>query len=622
MAQATGDALRIRVDPLDAMACTACRQTIKLDGLKPFSTSACPKCRQEFTVPAKLGGYALLKPLAQGAQTSIFSAFDRTLHRRVIVEVLDSDQTDKELYRRFNLQARALAALTHPNLAKILAIAEEKGQPMIVMDVVPGHRLSSLLKQGQTWDEPQVLAMALGLADGLALAQKMKACHGDINPDNILIAASDGRPVLINFGLDLLHSVQIQQGKVWGDPQYISPEKAKGGESSPHGDMYSLGCVLYRLLAGVTPFNTGDTKQLIRARLAQDAPSITNHRPDLAPATVQLIDSLTRRDPAHRPADYRAVELLIKQAQAGPPDPFAALGGSVDVFAAAPASASPVYAAAPTMAATSHAYRPPVHATRRRRKASKLPLIVGLIMFAGIVTLIILAMQAPGLPTAANSATGSSAGGSGSSGNTTGGSTAGFSGPAGAAVIESFDGPSLGRGWSDLGPAGQFMGGGYVVTDTAAEGKAGVKRDLATGDVQIDISLGTIRLPEGGEGRVGVEIKDDSSHGVMVHVVSEPDRNYLSFEHYSGTRAASIHCQHELDAPPRSLDLKIVWKESAHQWDIHFGVDASSATTPMPAGPILRYPTASKPTRNVTLFADKLAGEGSASVSINSFKVQ
>lgn len=374
----------IQVDHLEAMTCPGCRKAIALNDLAPFTESQCPECNQVFTVPGRLGPYALLRVLNHNASGSTFEAIDRKAHRRVVVQVIKADRSDLELYRRFVMQARTLAALTHPNLVKILVVAEAKKQPLIVTDVVPGHRLSTV-RGTEPWDERRVLKLGLGLADGLRLAQQLRVHHGDINADNILITDADDRAVLIDFGVELLHH-HSEPGKVWGSPLYICPERVRGEEGSMHGDMYSLGAVMYHLLAGVPPFQGPSMRDTILARVHHDAPSLATHRPELSPNTVKVIDQMLHRDPASRPADFTALGAQFHAA-------LASLG--------TPPLAAPVAAPVNSQPASA-AYEPPAsprRVVRRRKKRSSLSLVIGIVMLVGIIALIVAITQAPGLPT-------------------------------------------------------------------------------------------------------------------------------------------------------------------------------------------------------------------------------
>jgi serine/threonine protein kinase len=230
---------------------------------------------RQTSLPPRFDHFEVLEVLGQGGFGTVYRARDTRLERDVAIKAPRPDQQfEAEDLRRFQREARALAALQHPNICSVHDAGQFEGRPYLVMALVQGEPLSSLLKRRPQMDEPEILAIVRPLALALAEAHRQKIVHRDLKPSNIVIDAKRGQPVLMDFGLarrlGLDESRITFDGQLVGTPAYMSPEQAAGQHElvGPAADIYSLGVILYELLCGERPFRGSATEvvaQILRA---------------------------------------------------------------------------------------------------------------------------------------------------------------------------------------------------------------------------------------------------------------------------------------------------------------------------------------------------------------------
>lgn len=187
-----------------------------------------------------------------------------------------------------------LARSDHPNIVKILDAFENEGQPVIVMEYIPGGTLEDLLNQQPHLPLERVLTIALELADALARVHHRGILHRDLKPANVLLA-EDGAPRLTDFGVAYLarpDSHLTQEGAILGTSAYLSPEAWRGETLDARSDIWSFGALLYELLAGRPPFAGEHTIAIMTAILNDPLPELTQFRPETPPALVGLIKQM------------------------------------------------------------------------------------------------------------------------------------------------------------------------------------------------------------------------------------------------------------------------------------------------------------------------------------------
>jgi serine/threonine protein kinase len=283
-----------------------------------------------------IGGYKIGEEIGQGGMAIVYRAYQPQLERWVAIKILQSTGAgDEEFLARFRREARAIAALRHPNILTIYDYGEEKGIAYIVMEYVPDGTLKARLT-GQPMDWPDVATLTIPLARALAYAHSQGIVHRDVKPANVLLPRPDW-PLLADFGLVKLVGHQrgiTRPGMSIGTPAYLSPEQASGEEIDHRSDVYGVGIILYELLTGSLPFEAKSPIDMMIRRLQgpPTPPSCLN--PHITPQMEAVILRALARDPEAR---HPTMEALVNDLSRLP----GATGRPISTsLAAAPASAT------------------------------------------------------------------------------------------------------------------------------------------------------------------------------------------------------------------------------------------------------------------------------------------
>ena len=247
--------------------------------------------------------YRLREQIGRGGMGVVWRVRDERLGRDVALKVLHPwVADDPELRERFEREAAALARLEHPNVVRLYDVLENDGQTVLVMELVEGDALDTVIRgRALDWDEARRYCAPVAAA--LAHAHARGVVHRDLTPANVLVERGTGRVVVTDFGLARLarssRSAPIS-GVLAGTPEYWAPEQAAGHETGPATDLYALGCILFRLLAGRMPFEGEDRLATGLRRAHEAAPSLAGVAPGATPDAVAVVDRLLDRDPAGR----------------------------------------------------------------------------------------------------------------------------------------------------------------------------------------------------------------------------------------------------------------------------------------------------------------------------------
>ena len=249
------------------------------------------------------GRYELEELVGTGGMSSVFRAHDTQLDRRVAVKILHEHYAaDPEYLERFRREARAVARLSHPNIVTVIDRGEDGGRQFIVFEHVDGENLKELVTRTGRLPVRRALELALATADGLSFAHEQGLVHRDVKPQNVLLSR-EGDVKVTDFGiarsLDVEHGV-TQTGTVLGTGEYLAPEQASGKPVSPATDVYSLGVVLWELLAGDLPFVGENFVAVALRHVNEPPPDLRGRRPDVSPRLAAAVERALAKDPAHR----------------------------------------------------------------------------------------------------------------------------------------------------------------------------------------------------------------------------------------------------------------------------------------------------------------------------------
>ena len=251
------------------------------------------------------GRYRLDTLLGRGGMSEVWGATDLELERRVALKLLAPNE-DTE---RFEREARAFAALAHPNVTQLYDYGESDGRPFMVLEYLTGGSLEELLRTHGVLADEETRRIAIELAGGLAHAHARGVVHRDLKPSNVLFD-DEGRAKLADFGIARMTAgdgTLTEAGTVLGTAAYISPEQAAGLPATPASDVYSFGVLLFRMLTGRLPFESDDPLTLVLQHRDEPPPPVAALRPDAPADLAALTDASLQKDPAARPADGGAL---------------------------------------------------------------------------------------------------------------------------------------------------------------------------------------------------------------------------------------------------------------------------------------------------------------------------
>ncbi|HPO15658.1 MAG TPA: protein kinase [Candidatus Hydrogenedentes bacterium] len=268
------------------------------------------------------GKYEILDTAGSGGMGVVYRAVDRALGRTVALKVLRDDlRNQPHLVARFQREAKAFAALDHPNIVRIYSVGLIGRIPYIAMEHIPGEPLSEILLDRGPISWGEALMMGAEVADALACAHDSGIIHRDIKPGNILID-SEGHAHVTDFGIAKILSETTQltvDGARLGTPQYLCPERCQNKEITPSSDIYSLGVVLFQCISGRLPYESASTADLIQRIAAEPPARLRQFVPDVPDAVERLIAHMIEKKPADRPKDARTLRMLIDRVRDGKP---------------------------------------------------------------------------------------------------------------------------------------------------------------------------------------------------------------------------------------------------------------------------------------------------------------
>jgi len=261
-----------------------------------------------------LGPYKVLEPIGKGGMGRIFLAEHTSLQRRVAIKVLQAEKSkNQELLQRFYREARAAAALDHPNIVKIFDVNQGAGTHFLVMEYVHGKTLQQIVTARGPVHYQKAIHYIIQTATGLKHAHEKGFIHRDIKPDNIILS-TEGVIKILDMGL--ARSLNQEQDNVtklmnpnaiYGSVDYISPEQSIGGTVDARSDLYSLGATLFALITGTAPFS-GTSAQILVSHQLTEVPNLAKFRASVPPQLNAIVAKMMAKQPNKR---YRSASEVI-----------------------------------------------------------------------------------------------------------------------------------------------------------------------------------------------------------------------------------------------------------------------------------------------------------------------
>ncbi len=276
---------------------------------------------------AKIAHFRVLEKVGEGGVGAVYKAWDEKLHRQVALKVLRPEfLAEVENRRRFLREARAAAAVPHPNIAAIHELGEENDTVFIVMEFVEGRTIHDLLRAGRL-AIPEVLRLGSGIAQGLSRAHRSGVVHRDLKPRNVIVGP-DGLPKILDFGLAKFFGASdrtgpsaphetgtrdlTEEGKVLGTAAYMSPEQARGDPVDARSDVFSFGVMLYEMSAAEHPFARPTWVETLAATLHHTPPPATARNPDIPAELQRILGRCLEKEPRNRYQDSRDLALDLR----------------------------------------------------------------------------------------------------------------------------------------------------------------------------------------------------------------------------------------------------------------------------------------------------------------------
>lgn len=271
----------------------------------------------------RLGPYRVLKLLGQGGMGAVFVAEDPHLERIVALKVMLPHLAKRDSAReRFLREARAAAQIEHDHIVTIYQVGEDAGVPFVAMQLLKGSSLEEALQHPESRNSAtgvsldDALRIVREIAVGLSAAHERGLVHRDVKPANIWLESGNGRVKILDFGLAEIADRETgltRPDAIVGTAAYMAPEQARGDAVDARADLFSLGCVMYRLCTGREPWQARDPAETIIAASTTEPTPIRELNPNVSEHVERLVMSLLAKEPANRPQSAAAVAEAIAE---------------------------------------------------------------------------------------------------------------------------------------------------------------------------------------------------------------------------------------------------------------------------------------------------------------------
>jgi tetratricopeptide (TPR) repeat protein/TolB-like protein len=290
------------------------------------------------TAGMRLGPYEIVAPIGAGGMGEVYRARDTRLGRDVAIKVLPAEfAADPERLRRFEQEARAVAALSHPNVLAVYDVGTHEAIPYLVTELLEGGSLRDRLRAGGLTVRKAV-ETGVQIAQGLSAAHEKGIVHRDLKPGNVFVT-TNGQVKILDFGLAKLTQPETphdpygktvsgepstESGAVLGTMGYTSPEQLRGDRADARSDIFSFGCVLYEMLAGTSPFLKRTGAETVTAIMSEDPAPLSGTGRAIAPALQEIVNRCLEKRPEDRFSSAHDLALALRAYSGGSETPVTA----------------------------------------------------------------------------------------------------------------------------------------------------------------------------------------------------------------------------------------------------------------------------------------------------------
>jgi eukaryotic-like serine/threonine-protein kinase len=267
------------------------------------------------------GRYQVRKLLGEGGRKRVYLVHDSVLDRDVAFAQIKTEKLDEDARTRIKREAQAMGRLgDHPNIVAVYDFGDDEGKPYMVLPLLPGGDVQDLIEKATDHRLPldQAIGIAKAISNGLVFAHSKGIIHRDLKPGNVWLSA-DGTAKIGDFGLAVNIDLSrcTESGMIVGTIAYMSPEQAMAGTITPKTDLYSLGAMLYEMVAGRPPFTGENAIAVVGQHINAPPVSPAWHRADLPPALEALVLQLLEKDPQKRPESAAAIIQVLESIESG-----------------------------------------------------------------------------------------------------------------------------------------------------------------------------------------------------------------------------------------------------------------------------------------------------------------
>jgi serine/threonine-protein kinase len=257
------------------------------------------------------GRFRLEEQIGSGGMSTVYRAFDEVLERSVAIKMMHASIADNDgvQLERFRREARTAAQISHAHVVTVIDAGEDEGHPFIVLEYIEGETLKDRIRRVGPLPVPEAVAYAIEIGHALQAAHAERLVHRDVKPQNVLLDL-EGRAKVTDFGISrsLDQEGLTATGRVLGTTDYVSPEQALGEAVTEQSDVYSLGVVLYEMLAGTVPFKAESQVGVAMKHVREPIPDVQRVRREVSAALAAVVERATAKELRNR---YRNVDEML-----------------------------------------------------------------------------------------------------------------------------------------------------------------------------------------------------------------------------------------------------------------------------------------------------------------------